>query len=148
MILLKLLEKFNELEWKSKKDFIKAYIYTGFFRAYILFIPFRKLVNRMGKVKCESPKEVDEDTYFEAQRIGSIVLKASKYTFWKSLCLVQALTAQKLLRDKNISTTIYLGLLKDNKNNIIAHAWTRCGTYFVTGGENNKKFTVVAKFSK
>ena len=84
---------------------------------------------------------------FEAERIGSIVSKASKYTFWKSLCLVQALTAQKLLGDKNIPTTIYLGVLKDKKNNIIAHAWTRCGKYFVTGGENNEMFTVVAKFS-
>ncbi|WP_242396911.1 lasso peptide biosynthesis B2 protein [Clostridium butyricum] len=147
MTLLKLLEKFNQLEWKSKKEFIKAYMYTGFFRAYILFIPFRKLAKRMGKVKCESPEEVDKDTYFEAERIGSIVSKASKYTFWKSLCLVQALTAQKLLGDKNIRTTIYLGVLKDKKNNIIAHAWTRCGKYFVTGGENNEMFTVVAKFS-
>ncbi|MFR8040698.1 lasso peptide biosynthesis B2 protein [Clostridium butyricum] len=147
MTLLKLLKKFSELEYKNKRDFIRAYIYTGIFRIYILFMPFKRLAQKMGKIKSESPDKINEETFLEAERISKIVSKASKYTFWKSLCLVQALTAQKLLSEKRIATTIYLGILKDDKNNMIAHAWTRCGNYFVTGGKNNEIFTVVAKFS-
>lgn len=146
MTLLNLFEKFIELDNKNKKDFIKAYIYTGIFRIYILFMPFKRLAQKMGRIKNESPYKVNKETYLEAERVSKIVAKASGYTFWKSLCLVQALTAQKLLSEKNISTTIYLGVLKDDKNNMIAHAWTRCGSYFVTGGKNNM-FTIVARFS-
>lgn len=135
------------LDRRTKLDFIKAYLYAGFFRAFILFVPFDKLKKRMGKVKTESAKDVDESTYKEAYRIAWLVNKACSNTPWESKCLVRALTAQKLLKAKNISTTIYLGVRKDQNNKMIAHAWTRCGKAFITGGENKDGFAVVAKFA-
>ena len=131
----------------EKKDYIKAYILTGFFRAYILFVPFKKLSKRMGVYNEESCDVVDKKTRLEAKRISRIVRSVSKHTFWESLCLVQALTVQRMLKSENIYSTIYLGVSKDEDNNIISHAWTRCGQDYITGASNKDKFTVVAKFS-
>ena len=132
---------------RTKKDCIKVFFYTAYFRAFILFVPFNKLRKRMGQVKSESPKEVEIDIYKEAKRIAWIVNKVSKYTPWESKCLVQALTAQKMLKKQEISTTIYLGVRKDENGKMIAHAWTRCGEFYVTGGANRNGFAVVAKFA-
>lgn len=145
--LLRLLKKFLKLSIYEKKDYIKAYILTGFFRAYILFVPFKKLSTRMGVYNKESCDLVDKKTRLEAKRISRIVRSVSKHTFWESLCLVQALTVQRMLKSENIYSTIYLGVSKDENNNIISHAWTRCGQDYITGGSNKDKFTIVAKFS-
>ena len=64
--LLKLFSKiktFINMNNQDKLDFIKAFIYMGYFRAFILFIPFNKLRKRMGKVKVESPEEVEQMLY-------------------------------------------------------------------------------------
>lgn len=128
-------------------DFLEAYIYTGVARAFILFMPFNKLRKRMGKSKSESREDVEVNDYRVAKRINWIVTQAAKYTPWSSRCLVQALTAKKMLTRRSIPTTLYLGVKKDIENNMKAHAWVRCGTYIVTGGMNKDEYTVVAKFS-
>lgn len=149
-ILSKLFRKiktFFKIKNKDKLAFIKAFIYMGYFRAFILFVPFNKLRKRMGKVKVESADEVDDESYRKAVRIARIVGIVSHHTPWESKCLVQALTAQKMLKKQGVSTTLYLGVKKDKNNRMLAHAWTRCGNYFVTGGVNKQGYAVVAKFA-
>ncbi len=146
-ILLKKCRTFIKLDNGLKIKYGKTFIYTGCARAFILFVPFNKLRKRMGKVKEESSEEVDINTYREARNVSEIVSIVSRHTPWESKCLVQALTAQKLLKEKEISTTLYLGVKKDRDNNMLAHAWLRCGKYYVTGGANKEGYAVVAKFA-
>ena len=146
-IILRKAKTFIKSDSKTKFDFLYAYFYTGIFRMYILFVPFNKLRKRMGKVKVESPQDVDNECYKKAVRIARIVGIVSYHTPWESKCLVQALTAQKMLKEQGVSTTLYLGVKKDENNQMIAHAWTRCGNYFVTGGSNRHGYAVVAKFA-
>lgn len=138
---------FIKIDNKIKLDFLVAYIYCGIARAYILFVPFKKLRKKMGKSKEESAEVVEKEIYRIAKRISWIVLQAARYTPWESKCLVQALTAQKMLKKLDISTTLYLGVNKDGENNMLAHAWLRCGEYIVTGGNQKDGYVVVAKFS-
>ena len=137
---------FINIENRIKFEFIQAYIYSGIARAYILFIPFNKLKKRMGKQKKESMEKESSDVYKVVKRIRWSVLKAARCTPWDSKCLVQALTAQWMLKRKKISSTIYLGVRKEG-NEMKAHAWLRCGEMYVTGGEIRKDYTVVAKFA-
>lgn len=146
-ILLKKCRTFIELDNRLKIKYGETFIYMGYARAFILFVPFNKIRKRMGKVKEESSEEVDINTYREARNVSEIVSIVSRHTPWESKCLVQALTAQRLLKEKGISTTLYLGVRKDKNNNMLAHAWTRCGNYYVTGGANKDGYAVVAKFS-
>ena len=150
MTLLKLirrLKRFIKLNHRTKIIFIKAYIYTGFARLFILFVPFNKLRHHMGKYKNESVEDVSEREYYSAERVSFIVNKVASLTPWQSKCLVKALTAQRLLKEEGISTTIYLGVKKDENDKMLAHAWTRCGKFIVTGGECKEGYAVVAKFA-
>ncbi|MEQ8156756.1 MAG: lasso peptide biosynthesis B2 protein [Clostridiaceae bacterium] len=135
------------MNWRDKLLFFEAFILTGIARGSILFIKFNKLKKYMGNHNTESPMEVDLEVYNTTVRIRRAVLKASQCTPWESKCLVQALTVQRMLKWRNISSTIYLGVNKDKDNKMQAHAWSRVGEIIVTGGEVKDAFTQVSKFS-
>ncbi|MDQ0242537.1 hypothetical protein J2S09_000073 [Bacillus fengqiuensis] len=71
----------------------------------------------------------------------------SRYTFWESMCLVKAIAGMKMLQRRQIESTLYLGTARDEEGKMIAHAWLRSGSYFVSGAEEKDRFTVVAKFA-
>lgn len=131
---------------KEKLLFIEAFILTGIMRYKILKTPFNKLKIQLGEYNKESAEEVSIETYKKAKQIRWIVTHISQHTPWESLCLVQAMTVQKMLKKRNISTTIYLGVNKDKNNEMKAHAWIRCGQMYITGG-NGTGYATVAKFS-
>ena len=72
----------------------------------------------------------------------------SRHTLWESQCLVKAIAGMKMLEKRNIESTLYLGMAKDEKGKLIAHAWLRSGAIYVSGAEVMERFTVVAKFAK
>ena len=57
----------------------------------------------------------------------------SRYTFWESQCLVKAIAGMKMLEKRNIESTLYLGTAKDEKGELIAHAWLRSGLFLCIG---------------
>ena len=139
------IEKIKEFTIAITELFV-AFWYTAFYRAFILFIPFNKLKKRMGKVKQETPEKESKEVYRTAKHIAWLVRLVAGRTPWESKCLVQALTAQKMLKRRGISTTLYLGVKKEN-NEMKAHAWLRCGEMDVTGGMAKQGYVVVAKFA-
>ena len=75
-------------------------------------------------------------------------MRAAIYTPWESACLVQSLTAQKMLHKRGITGVLYLGVTKDqeSKEKMKAHAWTQCGETIITGGAGHEEFTVLSVF--
>ena len=71
----------------------------------------------------------------------------SKYTFWESQCLVQAIAGMKMLQRRNVASTLYLGTARDEGGKLVAHAWLRSGPYYISGWEGMERFSVVAKFA-
>lgn len=120
---------------------------TLFYRFCLKIIPFKNFKKHMGVYNEESPINIELIQYKEAKAVKRIIEAVSKITPWKSKCLVQALTAKKMMKRRGISTTIYLGIKKDSEETMIAHAWTRCGTMYITGGKYREDYVVVAKFS-
>ncbi len=141
------LKTFATLDNGKRFRFVQAFIFTGFYRAFILFMPFNKLKTKMGKLKTESPKEVDIEAHRKAREVRWAVLEAARHTPWESKCLVQALAASKMMKLRGVSTTIYLGVRKNHKDEMLAHAWVRCGSFYITGGEIRNEYAVVAKFA-
>lgn len=138
---------FLEIDLHSKIMFCKAFLLCGFYRFIILYISFNKIKKLLGEKGKECPKQIKRENYEIAKKIGFIVSLASKHTPWESKCLVQAMTAQKLLNDKGIESTLYLGVSKD-VDNMVAHSWLRCGELFVTGGNGDLKYTRINYFTK
>lgn len=139
--------KFIGLSWWEKRLFVEAFCLTGVVRLAVLALPFRWLTPFLGQHMRESPMEEDIVKLAEARRIGLMVEKASRHTVWESKCLVQAIVCKIMLRRRGIANTLYLGVGKDEKKILVAHAWLRCGGKILTGGQGVEHFTIVGKFA-
>lgn len=138
--------KFLRLPFRQKILVLVTFILLGITRMLILLIPFRYVSLLFGESMKETTEDVSNNMYEKARSISLVINRVSKYTPWESKCLVQAFTAQLLLRFYKIPTTLYLGIDKDNYK-IQAHAWLRCGNYIVTGDGGREQFRTVAKFA-
>lgn len=70
---------------------------------------------------------------------------------WKSRCLDQALAAQHMLARRRLSSTLYLGMYKfeqSSQTSWQAHAWLRCGDYWVVGYQAEQPYTTVATYAR
>ncbi len=132
--------RYNHEKWMT----ISIYIYSAYYRMCIRFIPMPKLEKRMGIRGEESSQEETTENLKLAKLVRFHVKRVTGHTPWESKCLVQALTARTILKKKNVNTTLYLGVMKED-NEMKAHAWLRCGNLYVTGGDG-KAFGMVAKF--
>lgn len=120
---------------------IKAYIYSFYYRFMVMHIPMKKIYLRLGQKDLESPMEESEENLRIAKLYAFHVNRITEHLPWDAKCFVRALTLKKLLGQKNISCTIYLGIKKEN-NNLSAHAWLRCGLLYLSGGTGHDYTTV------
>ncbi len=128
----------------EKKVTIRAYIYSFYYRLMVRFAPMSKIRPKLGIEKLESPVEESIDNQKIAKLYAFHVNRITEHLPWEAKCLVRALTLKKLLSEKRISSTIYLGIKKE-ENKMVAHAWLRSGLLFLTGG-TGKGYTVVGKY--
>ncbi len=125
---------------------LKAWILSARYRFQMLYADRKKLKNKWGIAGEESPMEASFQDYKYAVRVSYAVNQVCNKTKWESKCLVRALTAQKLMSEKGIGSTMYLGC-KEEKGKMLAHAWIRCGAMYVTGGNGAADgFAIVEKF--
>jgi hypothetical protein len=138
---------FFGLSTPMKLLFVEAFIYLGWAR-YLKFISFSKVVPSLGKQMEETTYTVNLSNTKVLQNVSAAIHIMSRYTFWESECLVKAMAGMKMLEKRKIESTLYLGTSKDENGDMIAHAWLRSGSYYVSGSEVMGKFTIVAKFAK
>lgn len=98
----------------------------------------------IGRSQIESPKEDMHDTLIKDIEISMI--RASKYALFTSKCYDQALATTFMLKRHRISSTIYFGLHKEDEQ-LLAHAWVRCGDKIVSGKLGYERFTPIAWFA-
>ena len=126
---------------------IKAVLYAAVARFRVYFFPGKRVHRYLGEKDGETSTEVpNEDEQRDIRFVAHRVAGMARRVPWESKCLVQAMTAQRLLRDYGISSTLYLGVGRDKENgNMVAHAWVRSGPYSICGG-NGEGYATVAKF--
>ena len=135
----------NFIRYNNHKSLsLQCWVYSAWYRFQILHMNTKKMKKRWGKEGVESPYEESMVNYKYAIKVSYCVNQICEKTSWESKCLVRALTAQKLLMKKRISSTLYLGCGMEGEK-MIAHAWLRCGEAYVTGG-NGEGYAVVDKF--
>ena len=124
--------------------FVEAWFLLHFAKLIILFMPFKKIASWMGSLGAESLHDLHSTDL--STKIEHAVRRSSRYTLHESKCYDQALTAKALLGQCNLPATIYFGLAKARENQLMAHAWVRCGNTIITGKAGMERFTVVACF--
>jgi len=141
------IRKFFRLKTPEKLMLLESIILLGFFRLILLIMPFKRIAPYLGQHMQESPMESRTEELTVIKRISWAVQATSRRTFWKSKCLVQALTAKFMLRRRHISSTLYLGVARDGNQSLIAHAWLRSGETTVTGAQARVDYSVVSVFA-
>lgn len=125
---------------------IKAYILSAYYRFLVLNFKTAKIKKGWGVEGKESATDVDRSAYVYAKKVSYAVNQVCNKTKWESKCLIRALVAKKLLAEKGIDSTLYLGCKEEN-GKMVAHAWVRCGRAYITGGRGqNDGYIVVDKF--
>ncbi len=143
------IRKFTKLSSEEKKLFLEAYTTLGMMRTAILTLSFKRLTRSLDhtakKQEITALNDVEMDI---AVKVGQAITRAAVYTPWKSACLVQSLTAQKMLKKRGIPGVFYLGVAKDDESEekMKAHAWTQCGEAIITGAVGYETFTVLSVF--
>ena len=134
--------RYNE----HKELTLKAWILSARFRFQMLYEDTAKLNQKWGIEGEETPEDATLDEYRFCKRVSYAVNQVCNKTKWESKCLVRALTAQRLMAEEGIESTMYLGC-KELNGKMVAHAWIRVGRMYVTGGNGAADgYGIVAKF--
>ena len=91
----------------------------------------------------QDPK-LDCSPLLNIERLSWAIRIASRYVPWRSDCLVQAMAADRWMRQHALITEFYLVVAKEPPNSLTAHAWLRYGDFTLTGG-NSAKFSILIK---
>ncbi|MBO7747796.1 lasso peptide biosynthesis B2 protein [Paenibacillus sp. MWE-103] len=142
--MLNKLKAFAAWPLKRKWLYAEAFLCLGWARILKL-LPFANIAPKLGLRMFETPFEHAADEKM-VKSVSQAVRTMSRYTWWESMCLVQAIAASKMLERRGVSSTLYLGTGKDPSGRMIAHAWLRSGKIYLTGYEQMQHFTVVALF--
>lgn len=133
---------------KKKKITIRIAILLTYFECLIRIRPQSKLKKSYGEEKRESAEDDTYEHVMYAYWLGRRVERIGNKLPWKVKCFARALTAQKLLSEQGIHSTLYLGVRREDYGHS-AHAWLRCGHAFVTGGDGTASgHVIVTKFYK
>ena len=124
--------------------FAEAYLLSAKVRFYVKFFKIKNYLFLLGEVE-----SVDNQDYINDEIVAKVVKtvkRVSRYSFWRTKCLEEAVTCKILLRKKHINSTLYLGVKKDENSNLIAHAWLKSGKRSIIGG-SGEEYTVTKYFS-
>ena len=126
---------------------LKAWVLSAIYRFQMLYADTKKLNIKWGIEGEESSEDATIEEYRFCRKVSYAVNQVCSKTKWESKCLVRALSAQRLLAEKGIESTLYLGCKLDDNKKMVAHAWIRVGKMFVTGGNGAAEgYAIVDKF--
>ncbi|WDE98830.1 lasso peptide biosynthesis B2 protein [Lentisphaera profundi] len=106
---------------------------------------FKTLAGKFGEKESESSKASREISP-EIKMTKRLIFRIAELLPWKCVCFPQAIAGHRILNKKNLSSTLYLGLLKE-KGEMKAHAWLRHHQYIVTGDNGIEQYTVINSFT-
>jgi len=141
------LRRFCSHRWEDRLLWAEAVVLTAGARLAILCLPVRRTARWLGQQHHESTHEVSREHDDTVARVKWAVGAAARHVPWEAKCLVQAMAARAMLGRRGIDGTIYLGLARDEENQLQAHAWLRCGPWLITGGPGHGEYTVVSRFA-
>lgn len=138
------IDRFIKVPIREKKIVLET-IFLLLLGRILLLLPYKYMKLFLGIYnKTPESKTVD---IVESRRIGRYIRHIGDRLPWKCTCLVNAVAAKIMLRRRGIPATIYFGMTRDESRKIIAHAWTKCGNFLVTGKDDAHEYKTVGYFS-
>ncbi len=125
--------------------FGEAWLLLAFARALLLVRPFRKIAPLLGKAMQEAPSNTIRQLALQKQ-ITLAILRAARFSPWRTKCFEQAIAAKIMLRRRHIYSTVYFGVFRDASDEMRAHAWVKINDVIVTGGPSTDHITIISWF--
>ncbi len=118
------------LSWSDKALAFESVAMLAAARVLVKITPRNRLAYRMGGTRADGtgPGQVSKSDCgggtqsSTGARVGRMVERAAKTTWWRSMCLEKALAGKWMLRRRGIPSTMYVGMAKRG-GEFIAHAW-------------------------
>ena len=146
---MRLIRKFAALSWGDRWLLMEAWFLLGAARLALWIVPFRRLARCLGPqaIPVEAAQASGAPTS-GTSRIAWAVDTMSRHTPWESACLAQAITGKFMYERRGMPTRLYLGTRKDEKGELVAHAWLGVANTILLGGKGHETFTVLAAFGE
>src|SRR5471030_2994559 len=90
--------------------FLEAWLLLALARLILIFMPFKKIVPLLGKTEQQNPAtDLKKDCNSSVRKISVAVLRASRYSPWRTKCFEQALAAKIMIKRRRLTSTIFFG---------------------------------------
>ncbi|WP_234567778.1 lasso peptide biosynthesis B2 protein [Rhodohalobacter sp. 614A] len=109
-------------------------------------LPFKIYARFLGEINSESAKNPQGVDWDYVDQIAQSVKNVSLAGPFDFKCLVQATAGKILIARKEIESTLYFGVKRDESQQMKAHAWLRVGSKIVLGGEVADEYNIVSTF--
>lgn len=144
---ISLITKFCKKPLSEQFFYIEIILWLGISRMVILTLPFKWIAPVFGKHMKTTNETSSKRARQKSIRVARAIRTLSEHMPWECKCLVQAMTGKIMLRNRNVPTTLYLGVSKKEDGDLIAHAWLRMGQFVILGGGGLERFAVVSTFA-
>jgi hypothetical protein len=140
---MELLHKLLRLPAGERWLLVRAALLLVAMKLGLWLLPFRTL-RRLLATFAVTPTRVLEAEPFSNHKVAWAVETVARHMPLASTCLTQAMTAQVLLARRGYSALLHIGVLRDDKGNLQAHAWVESEDEVVIGGCELKRYTPLA----
>ncbi len=138
------ISRYFKLPPAQRKLFRKAIFVLLYYTYKVKFTPSKE-IHKLFSRKPEKFREKQTNTE-TIRLVKQAIRRANKGLLQKNNCLVQSLTAKKMLQEQGQPVALFLGLKKNMNKDLIAHSWTKSGDIFVTGEKGIKNYKEIEKF--
>lgn len=142
--------RFSRLSVSQKTLTLEATFWLFVSMLAVKLVPFRYWSRFLGaKAAADSPDETPDcpDTVREVSQAINRVNRVFRGRF---TCLMEAAAGKAMLNRRGIPNTLALGARAARAESGVvtmeAHAWLKCGSFILLGGEAHDRFTAVAQF--
>jgi hypothetical protein len=145
-LLLKIpsLRKFFSLPVTKRQIALKAFFLLNIIRLGMWLIPFRTLQHTLERLfptpVTATGQSIFPEKILSAKKVSWAVRTVSQYVP-SATCLAQALTLHALLSREGISSDLAIGVARDDKSGIAAHAWVEIDGTVIIGEEERDRYT-------
>jgi hypothetical protein len=138
------LKSFCRIPLVEKKTVMEVVLLLLFGRI-LLLLPYKYMKHFLG-VYNKAGEESTADIR-EIRKISVYIRRIGNRLPWECTCLVNALAAKIMLRKRGVPATVYFGMARGEKKELIAHAWVKSGDFLVTGKDEGHEYKTVGHFS-
>lgn len=133
MLTMRRARKFFALSRTERWLLTKAFVAVGLIRLGLWMLPFRILRPLLARGAGPSTQPTDTQADDSADRVARAVSAAAQL-IPRATCLTQALAAQQLLARRGEPSELHIGVARDPRRGVTAHAWLAAHDRVVIGG--------------